>query len=100
MIFLVKINDNWDIDKSHLRNKTKLIEALEQKHRQPEVINQPTIKHTPDLEPKTSEKVDQVPSAKEEFKNILSEVRKQTQVRENKAKQSVKIKDNDWDFDR
>lgn len=97
-------------------NKTKLIEDLEQKHRQPEAIKQPTIKNTPALEPKTSiakdsagkiniepkmpEKDDQPPSVKEEFKNILSEVRKQSETQKNNAKQSVKIKDGGWDMDR
>lgn len=97
-------------------NKTKLIEALEQKHRQQETIKPAKAQNTPilkpktsiskdslektNIEPKTSEKVDQPLSAKEEFKNILSEVRKQSETQKNNAKQSVKIKDGGWDMDR
>lgn len=97
-------------------NNAKVIEDLEQKHRQPEAIKQPASKNKPDLEPKTSttndpaqkervepkeiEKVDQASSVKEEFKNTLLEIRKQSQVRENTAKQSIKIKEDDWDMDR
>lgn len=97
-------------------NKAKLIEDLEQKYRQPEVTKQPASKNKPDLEPKTSttndpaqkervepkeiEKVDQASSVKEEFKNTLLEIRKQSQVRGNTAKQSIKIKEDDWDMDR
>lgn len=97
-------------------NKTKLIEALKQKHSQPEAVEQPTIKNTPvlepktviatdsvekiNIEPKTSEKDDQPPSVKEEFENILTEVRKQSETHKNNAKQSAKIKDDDWGMDR
>lgn len=97
-------------------NNAKVIEDLEKKHRQPEAIKQPASKNKPDLEPKTSttndpaqkervepkeiEKVGQASSVKEEFKNTLLEIRKQSQVRENTAKQSIKIKEDDWDMDR
>jgi len=97
-------------------NKAKLIENLEQKHHQPEDIKQIRSKNKPDLESKTptdndstqknnidsktTEKVDQAPSVKEEFKNILAEVRKQSQAKESTIKQSVKIKDDGWDMDR
>lgn len=97
-------------------NKAKLIEILKQKHRQPEVIKPPASKNTPDLDPKTSttndstqkertepktiEKADQDSSVKEEFKNILTEVRKQSLTKESTAKQSTKIKSDEWDLDR
>lgn len=98
-------------------NKTKLIEALKQKHRQLEAVKQPTIKNTPVLEQKTvvindsNEKEHIEPeiqvqelvvnkSVKAEFQRILSETRKQSQAREKADKESVKIKNDDWDFDR
>ena len=39
-------------------------------------------------------------SVKAEFQRILSETRKQSQAREKADKESVKIKNDDWDFDR
>lgn len=109
-------------------NKTKLMEALKHKHRQPEAVKQPTIKNTPVLEQKASISNDspqknniepvsaqntpdldskeptkndnEYLSKKEEFQNVLSEVRERFKAEKNTPKQSVKMDYDDWDMDR
>lgn len=95
-------------------NKIELLESLKQKNSQ--IIEQPISQSKPIVEPKllaidnhtennhielkTPEKTEQASSIKEEFKKNLLEVRKQSKIRENITRQSVKIKNSNWDMDR
>jgi len=109
-------------------NGAELLEALKKKHASPEAVKQPTTKNTPVLEPKAligndspqknniepvsaqnapdlspkepTENGNENLSKKEEFQNVLSEVRERFKAEKNTPKQSVKMDYDDWDMDR